>query len=292
MNIDDLLSILNVRPRDSHKGTYGTVLIVGGSRGMSGAAVLAGRAALRGGAGLTRLAVPEGILPTVAAMQAEYTTIPLPEDAAGRIAEGAWEEIRRQAESADVVAVGPGLGKSEGLAVLMWRIWTELERPVILDADGLNMLAETLHAPLAGEFCARKHVRIVTPHPGEFYRLAGITQKLSGDLLRARAITWAREHGCVTVLKGEGTLVTDGESSWRNPTGNPGMATGGSGDVLTGLMAALAAQLLRKEVSPADVARLAVYLHGKAGDFAAKEVGEVSLIAGDIIRFLPEAIQN
>jgi len=283
--INVLHETLLARPRDAHKGTFGTVLVVGGSSGMSGAVTLSGRASLRGGAGLTRVAVPAGIQPIVAAAQAEYTTVALSEDADGRISERAWEEISRQAELAGVVAVGPGMGQSEGLAVLVRRVWTELGKPVILDADGLNLLAKQF--PSSGG----EKSRIITPHPGEFSRLSGVSAH-DPDAQRNAAVLWAKKHQCVVVLKGAGTLVTDGEFSWRNTTGNPGMATGGSGDVLTGLMAAIVAQLSPHGISCLDAVRLAVYLHGKAGDLAAAEIGEVSLTAGDVIRFLPAAIKK
>ncbi|MDO4550452.1 MAG: NAD(P)H-hydrate dehydratase [Planctomycetia bacterium] len=283
------------REKDSHKGTYGTVLLVAGSIGASGAAVLAGRAALRGGAGLTRVAVPMKIQAVVAQMQAEYTTIPLAEDKRGRISESAGEQILLEAEKATVVAVGPGLSRSKSLVKLVRRLWKEVPRPMILDADGLNALAEWIMSDeekRESDFPRKtQDVRIITPHPGEFSRLSGVSAK-DLEAQRAAAVEWARKHQCVVVLKGTGTFVTDGVLSWRNTTGNPGMATGGSGDVLTGMMAAFAAQLLSQGVSGMDVARLAVYLHGKAGDLAVKETGEVSLIAGDILRFLPQAVKN
>lgn len=281
--ITELHEKLLTREWESHKGTFGTVLIVGGSRGMSGSVTLAGRAALRGGAGLVRVAVPECILPTVAVSCAEYTTVPLACEN-GVMAEAAEEEIFQQAAHASVLAVGPGMGHGAGLTQLVRRMWTELTQPMILDADGLNALAADFPTQPGG-------MRVITPHPGEFERLSGVSAK-NPDAQREAAIAWAAKHACVVVLKGAGTLVTDGMLTWRNTTGNPGMATGGSGDVLTGILAAFMAQLLPRDISLFDIARLAVHLHGRAGDLAAAEIGEVSLIAGDIIRLLPMAMMK
>jgi NAD(P)H-hydrate epimerase len=266
------------RASESHKGSYGTALIVGGSRGMSGAVALAGMAALRGGAGLVRLAVPSVVLDTVATFEPSYMTIPLPSDRAGRISADARDRILAAAESATLIALGPGLGRSPGLGLLTSWLYEHLDKPMVVDADGLNALAgrpDSLTRP-GGP-------RILTPHPGEFDRLAG--RRLSPDERRTLAIELATRWKAVVVLKGHGTCVTDGQHCSINPTGNPGMATGGSGDVLTGLVTALACQGL----SPLDAARLGVYLHGLAGDLAAAELGQVSLIASDLVRFLPQA---
>jgi len=266
------------RRRDAHKGDFGTVLLIGGSRGMTGAITLAGMAALRGGAGLVRLAVPDVCLQTVAAHEPSYMTAPLPSDGAGRIAAEAYEQILSLAETATVVGCGPGLGRCWDLDQLVCRLYQELAKPMVVDADGLNALAadpDVLAQP-AGP-------RILTPHPGEFARLIG--RRLETEARRAAAVDLASRCRVVVVLKGFQTLITDGTRQAVNPTGNPGMATGGSGDVLTGLVAALAAQGLE----PFDAARLGVYLHGLAGDLAAAELGEVSLIASDLVRYLPKA---
>lgn len=266
------------RRPDAHKGDFGTALIVGGSRGMAGAPALAGMAALRGGAGLVRLAVPETILDTVAGFEPSYMTVPLPVDKAGHIASTAFDRIAELAEKATVIACGPGLGRSLELDQIVARLYQEIAKPMVFDADALNALAaepDVLANP-AGR-------RILTPHPGEFARLIG--RKLEGDARNDAAIQLAARCNIVVVLKGHHTLVTDGQRHSLNSTGNPGMATGGSGDVLTGLITALACQHLE----PFDAARLGVHLHGLAGDLATEEVGQVSLIAGDLIHYLPEA---
>ena len=253
-------------------------LVVGGSRGMAGAAALAGMAALRGGAGLVRLAVPEPCLDTVAGFEASYMTVPLPADDAGRIAPEAFERLVELIEPATVVACGPGLGRSPGLDRLVARLYREVGKPMVFDADALNALAT--------EPAALSHPggpRVLTPHPGEFAGL--IAKKLDGEERNDAAVELAARCGGVVVLKGHRTLVTDGSRRAINTTGNPGMATGGSGDVLTGLITALACQGLE----PFDAARLGVHLHGLAGDLAAEEIGQVSLVAGDLIQFISEA---
>jgi ADP-dependent NAD(P)H-hydrate dehydratase len=277
-NSDNELPRLPPRRPDAHKGDFGVALIVGGSRGMAGAAALAGMAALRGGAGRVRLAVPDVVLDTVAGFEPSYMTAPLPSDAAGRIASGAFDRIVELAETATVVACGPGLGRSLELDRLVLRLYREIAKPMVFDADALNALAiepETLVHP-GGP-------RILTPHPGEFARLVG--GRLAPDLHAEAAVQMAARCGIVVVLKGHRTLVTDGARRAINATGNPGMATGGTGDVLTGLITAMACQHLEAF----DAARLGVHLHGLAGDLAAEELGEVSLVAGDLILYLPDA---
>jgi ADP-dependent NAD(P)H-hydrate dehydratase len=277
---DSLPRLARRRP-DAHKGDFGTALIVGGSRGMTGAVALAGMAALRAGAGLVRLAVAEKCLDVVAAFEPSYMTAPLPDDSAGRIAAAAHDRIVELADKATVVACGPGMGRSDDLDQLVGRLYEGLAKPMVIDADALNALAtwpHLLERPAAA--------RILTPHPGEFARLIG--RKLDGDDRRQAAVELAGRCGIVVVLKGHRTLVTDGRRQWHNTTGNPGMATGGSGDSLTGIITALACQGLE----PYDAARLGVCLHGLAGDLAAEELGQVSLIAGDLVRFLPKAFQR
>jgi ADP-dependent NAD(P)H-hydrate dehydratase len=302
---DNELPRLPPRRPDAHKGDFGTALIVGGSRGMAGAVSLAGMAALRGGAGLVRLAVPDAIADTVAGFEPSYMTAPLPCDAAGRITAAAFDRIVELVEKATVIACGPGLSRSLELDQLVQRLYREIAKPMVFDADALNALAtepETLVHP-GGP-------RILTPHPGEFARLIGggiggadipVCQKrrdpsgrqeclphrgLAPDLRAEAAVQLAARCGIVVVLKGHRTLVTDGARRAINATGNPGMATGGTGDVLTGLITSLACQHLE----PFDAARLGVHLHGLAGDLAAEELGEVSLIASDLILYLPDAI--
>ena len=268
------------RPPESHKGDFGLALVVGGSRGMAGAVALAGMAALRGGAGLVRLAVPEVCLETVASFEPSYMTVPLPCDRAGRISWRARGEIVELAETADAVACGPGLGRSAGLEALVSDLYARLGKPMVVDADGLNALSarrEVLGSPGGA--------RILTPHPGEFARLMG-RDRVAAHEREPAAVELAGHCGVVVVLKGHRTLITDGRQRATNTTGNPGMATGGSGDVLTGLVTALACQGL----APFEAARLGVFLHGLAGDLAAAELGQQAMIASDLIRFLPAAM--
>jgi ADP-dependent NAD(P)H-hydrate dehydratase len=269
------------RDPDAHKGDFGTALIVGGSRGMSGAVALAGMAALRGGAGLVRLAVPDVCLETVAGFEPSYTTLPLPCDAAGRISLKAADQIIEHSAAATVMALGPGLGRSTELDQLATRLYRKIALPMVVDADGLNALASQ------PDVLARPGgPRILTPHPGEFARLTG--KKLDGEARQQAAVELAARCGVVLLLKGHRTLATDGKRQAINATGNPGMATGGSGDVLTGLITALLCQLLE----PFEAAQLGAHLHGLAGDLAAKELGQVSLIAQDLVEFLPAAFHE
>ena len=278
---EEPLPRLPERPADAHKGHFGFALIVGGCRGMTGAVALAGMAALRGGAGLVRLAVPQSCLDTVAAFEPSYMTLPLPDDPDGRIAPGAFDAIAEWTNWATVVALGPGLGRSEGLDELVGRLYRELPKPMIIDADALNALATQ-----PGVLAEGGGPRILTPHPGEFARLIG--RQLSGEEAETAAVELAARCGIVLVLKGHRTLTTDGKLRAKNDTGNPGMATGGAGDVLTGLITALACQGL----GPFEAAQLGVYLHGLSGDIAAAELGEVSLTASDLVECLPDAFEE
>lgn len=282
MNPAQDLPRLPLRAPDAHKGSFGLALVLGGSRGMAGAIALAGTAALRGGAGLVRLAVPETILPTVAGFEPSYMTVPLAADRAGRIALDAYPSILKLAETATAVAVGPGLGRSLGLTALVRRLYETLDKPLLLDADALNALAscrEVLQRPAAP--------RVLTPHPGEFVRLVGL-DRLPPEQREEQAAALAARLGVVIVLKGHHTLITDGQRQAINATGNPGMATGGSGDVLTGLVTSLLCQGL----APFDAAQLGVYLHGLAGDLAAAELSQEAMIASDLPRFLPAAFRQ
>jgi NAD(P)H-hydrate epimerase len=273
------------RPADSNKGTFGRVLVVAGSRGMSGAAVLCGSAALRGGAGLVYVAVPESIQSIVAAGNPCYLTEPLAEDPQGRVAASCEPSVMATAAKMSAVAFGPGLGNHRGTVQLALSLTTHCSLPLVIDADGLNAMAEhtdRLHRDrMAGP-------RILTPHPGEFARLLGSDVPQVQANRRELAVKFAAEHGVVLLLKGFGTIVTDGHRVYVNPTGNPGMATGGTGDVLTGLIAALLAQGMQ----PFDAAQLGAYWHGLAGDLARDELGEMSLIASDLLHYLPRAIRQ
>jgi ADP-dependent NAD(P)H-hydrate dehydratase len=268
------------RPLNSNKGLFGRLLIVAGSRGMSGAAVLCAGAALRGGAGLVRLAVPESILSIVAAANPCYMTASLPEDAHGRLSTGALPELLELVHDNNVAALGPGLGQNPDLSAVLTAILEQTTTPLILDADALNALAGRLDA-------LRKHRSpiVLTPHPGEFARLIRCDIPTVQSRREELAMRFAATHGVMLVLKGHGTVVTDGRRVYINTTGNPGMATGGTGDVLTGLLAALIGQKLETFAAT----QLGVYLHGLAGDLALSEMGAVSLTASDLLRFLPKA---
>ncbi|MGH7192952.1 MAG: NAD(P)H-hydrate dehydratase [Candidatus Saccharimonadales bacterium] len=271
------------RSPDSHKGDFGYVLLIGGSTGMTGALALAGTAALRSGAGLVQVATPRVCQPIVASFEPSFMTAALEHDEAGRISGAARDRLGELAEKATVVACGPGLGRSDELTELVCWLYTHLKQPAVFDADALNALAsrpETL-SQAGGP-------RVLTPHLGEFQRLIGAERRMTRDEAERRAAELALQCGAVIVLKGHQTLITDGQRQYHNTTGNPGMATGGAGDVLTGVTAALLAQKL----PPLDAARLAVHLHGLAGDLAADELGQVSLIASDLPHYLPRAFQQ
>jgi NAD(P)H-hydrate epimerase len=278
-NVD--LPQLPPREPDAHKGTFGRALLVGGSRGMTGAIALAGMSTLRSGAGLVTLAVPESVLPIVAAYEPSYMTIGLAEDdaAPGHLGASALAEIKRRAEIATCVALGPGVGRTDALTSLVNDLYRELPQPMVIDADALYGLAQQNNS-------LAKHAgpRILTPHPGEFQRLMQ-RDELSRDEAESLAIKMAADHHLVVVLKGNHTLVTDGRETFHNVTGNPGMATGGSGDVLTGVITALVCQGLK----PYDAAQLGVYLHGLAGDLCANDFGQVGMIASDLVKYLPRA---
>ena len=272
---------LKKRCLEAHKGDFGRVCIVAGSLGMSGAATLAGRAALRAGAGLVRVAVPKSVLPIVAAIEPSFTTIPLPEDTAGRISSKAAGIILKAAAENDVLAFGPGVGASGAIRGILANLIEKKELRLVIDADGLNNLSKINNWPANS-----KAKLILTPHPGEMKKLwMSVFREKQPDCRKEQAIRLAKETGAVVVLKGAGTVITDGEMVYVNTTGNPGMATAGSGDVLTGVIAALAGQ----GFSDLNAAISGVYIHGLAGDIAAEGKGEVSLIATDIIEALSGA---
>jgi ADP-dependent NAD(P)H-hydrate dehydratase len=273
---------LPARPRDSHKGRFGSVLILAGSRGMAGAAALCGASALRSGAGLVRVASPAEIQPTVASFEPSYMTYPLPCDDDGLIRfEAARPFLERLIATTDIIAVGPGLGQSDDIRQLVRFLITATAKPLVIDADGLNALVSQTDL-LAG----LGRPVVLTPHPGEFSRLIGVdTANVQANRVELAAKLARVSEPLVVVLKGSNTVVTDGSRYFVNATGNPGMATGGSGDVLTGVIAALLGQKL-----PAfEAAQLGVFIHGLAGDIARDQNGEIGLIAGDIVDALPDA---
>ncbi len=285
---DEMRGLLRKRPAEAHKGLFGHVLVLGGSRGMSGASAMTATAALRAGAGLVTVAAPESAQPIIAARLSEAMTVALPEDQ-GALAESGFAELSEVAERADVMCVGPGATQNPQAQQLMVQALREIDKPTVVDADGLNALAGN-----ADSVRQRQAALVLTPHPGECARLLDReTDSIQEDRIAAVRETAAR-YRAVCVLKGRRTLVADGRSTKApipvaiNTSGNPGMATGGSGDSLTGIIAALLAQRL----DALDAACLGVYLHGRAGDLACTRRGEAGLIAGDIIEAIPDAIRE
>ncbi len=268
------------RAVDSHKGSYGRAVIIGGSMGMSGAVSLAGLGALRGGAGLVYLACPRSVWSAVAAIEPSYLTVPLPEDAHGRLAVPSIPEILTACQNADAVAIGPGLGQSDDLREVVSQVVRGVDVPCVIDADGLNLLVDRLEI-----LATARSSRVLTPHPGEFARLTGLSIHEVQANREGLAVQFANRHRVVLVLKGAGTVVTDGQRLFINRTGNPGLATGGTGDVLTGLITALIAQ----GAAPFDAACLGCHLHGLAGDIAAEELSPPGMIASDLPKYLPLA---
>jgi len=268
------------RPENSHKGTFGKVLIIAGSSGMSGAACLAGMGALRGGAGLVFLAIPESIQSIVSTVNPCYLTIPLHVDRQDRLSEESETLLFDQIDHFDAVAIGPGCGQHKWIQQLTLNLYTKLKRPLIVDADALNTLAASNKPlPTAGG------PRILTPHPGEFSRLIHKSIEEIEQHREALSTTFAEQHQVVLLLKGANSIITDGTRIAINPTGNSGMATGGSGDVLTGLITALSGQGLEAF----EATQLAACLHGLAGDLAAQDLSQHALIASDLPDYLPEA---
>jgi NAD(P)H-hydrate epimerase len=280
---EDLAPLIGARPGDSHKGDYGHLLVVAGSVGKSGAAILTARGGIRVGAGLVTVAVPEPVLSTVEGASLESMAVPLPAAGDG-LGEAALSAATTACAGKDALAVGPGLGTVGETGDTVRQLVSRCIQPLVVDADGLNAFAGRV-----GELAERKGETILTPHPGELSRLLGVeTKEIVGDRVAAvrRA---AAESQATVVLKGHLTLIADPLGGiYVNPTGNPGMATGGSGDVLTGMIAGF----LTQGYESLDAARLGVYLHGLAGDLAAAEVGEAGLAAGDLLERVPAAVEK
>jgi ADP-dependent NAD(P)H-hydrate dehydratase / NAD(P)H-hydrate epimerase len=275
--------LLEERQPGGHKGTYGHALVVGGSRGKTGAAAMAGMAALRAGAGLVTVATAESALPVVASHSPEVMTEALPETGDGAISTKAFDygKIGAIVAGKAVLAIGPGLGTDPETVDFVRRAVADVELPTVIDADGLNALP--------AEFTGRPSM-VLTPHPGEMGRLCGkTTAEVMSDRLSV-ARSYAMEREVMLVLKGQRTLVAapDGRV-WVNLTGTPALGTGGTGDILTGLIAGLIAQF-PDQVEEAVLA--AVWLHGLAGELGAAEIGEQGLIASDLLSYLPEAIES
>jgi ADP-dependent NAD(P)H-hydrate dehydratase len=282
MQLIKMIPKLKPRAIDAHKGDFGKVCIIAGSTGFSGAAAIAAKSALRSGAGLVRLAVPQSVLPIVAAIEPCYTTIPLTEDSSGKISAKAVDTVLKTVEENDIMAFGPGVGVSGGVKTVLENLLRLEGIRLVIDADGLNNLALLKNWP-----DINKTNLILTPHPGEMKRLwDGLLRKPMPQDREAVSVEFAQASKAVIVLKGYGTVVTDAEKIYINTTGNPGMATAGCGDVLTGIITSLCGQGLDNF----DASVLGVYVHGLAGDLAAKDKGQISLIATDIIDYLPKAL--
>lgn len=277
LNHETVLSLLPDRNPWGHKGEFGKLLLLCGSRGYTGAAFFAAMGALRSGAGLVFLGVPESIYVIEAVKLNEPVIFPLP-DADGRLSAGAVPEILSRLPRMDAVLVGPGLGQSEGTLAVVRAVLEKAECPVVVDADGINVLRA--HRDLLR---GRKSPTILTPHDGEFARLGGII----GEDRMAAAAALADDLGCVVLLKGHETCVTDGTDGYINPTGNSGMAVGGSGDVLAGVITAL----LGAGLPPLEAAACGAWLHGAAGDRCAAELGQYGMLPTDMLGALPRLMK-
>jgi hydroxyethylthiazole kinase-like uncharacterized protein yjeF len=284
LTLERIRPLVPVRKADSHKGTYGHVVVIAGSRGKTGAAILASRACMRAGAGLTTLAAPRSLNNVIAGALIEVMTEPLRDTAAEEIESLTDDEWRMLLERKTVVLFGPGIGVTDSTRSNLRWLLRHLDIPWVIDADGLNNLALDID-----RLRKAKTAPILTPHPGEMARLIGKdTLAVNKDRIGV-ARAFATEHGCYVVLKGARTvLAIPGGKVFINPTGNPGMASGGMGDVLAGILAALLAQRL----SPEEAMKLAVYLHGLVADRIAAERGAIGMIASDIIDGLPAAMHS
>jgi hydroxyethylthiazole kinase-like uncharacterized protein yjeF len=281
----DLASFVAPRASDSNKGMYGHVLVVGGSLGKAGAAAMAGISSLRSGAGLSTVATAKSVLATVAGFHPELMTEPLAETGEGTISDLAFERIEELAKGKTVLAIGPGISRHPQTADLVRRLISKIQIPSVLDADGLNAFEGR-----ANELRGNGRTLVITPHPGEMGRLVG---RSTADVQKDRLGTarkFAREHDVIVVLKGNRTLIArpDGEV-WVNTTGNPGMSTGGTGDILTGMVAGMIAQ---QPKNPFEAVLAAVHLHGLAGDVMRAKIGEHPLIATDLLTGLLEAFRR
>jgi ADP-dependent NAD(P)H-hydrate dehydratase / NAD(P)H-hydrate epimerase len=295
----DVASLIGPRPRDSNKGMYGHVLVVGGSVGKAGAAAMAGFSALRTGAGLVTVATARSVLNTVAGFHPELMTEPLEETEAGSISTRGMMAFREIAARKTVLAIGPGISRDAETAEFVRTVVRESNMPIVLDADGLNAFegrAKDINrkgregAANNAKNAKNRGTLVLTPHPGEMARLTELsTAAIQRDRIGV-ARQFASEHQVIVVLKGDRTVIArpDGEA-WVNPTGNPGLSTGGTGDILTGMVAGMLAQHPQR---PFEAVLAAVYLHGLAGDVACESMGEHSLVATDLVKALPEAFRR
>jgi len=276
LNHEQVLSILPDRKAEAHKGDFGKILLLCGSKGYTGAAYFAAMGALRSGAGLVFLGVPESIYVIEAVKLNEAIVFSLP-DEAGKLSADAIPEILERLPKMDAVLVGPGLGQSEGVLQAVKAVLENAQCPVVLDADGINLIAA--HKDIVR---GRTAPTILTPHGGEFARLGGNVQERA-----VAAEAMAKDLGCVMLLKGHHTVITDGVTTYINPTGNPGMAVGGSGDVLSGIITAL----LGQGIAPLEAAACGAWLHGAAGDICADEIGQYGMLPTDMLHVLPRLLK-
>ena len=276
LNENSVLSLLPDRPEDAHKGNFGKLLLLCGSRGFTGAAYLSAMGALRSGAGLVFLGVPESIYAIEAIKLNEAVVFPLP-DRDGALSRESIGEIQRRLHQMDAMLLGCGLGLTADTEALVSWALKNVSCPLILDADGITLAAQ--HKDLLR---GRTGITILTPHEGEFARL-GYPARERQDIAAAAA----RELGCILVLKGHRTVITDGTRTYINPTGNPGMAVGGSGDVLAGIITALVGQGL----APLEASACGCWLHGKAGDVCAKQLGQYGMLPTDMLDALPRLLK-
>ncbi len=272
------------RKKNAHKGDFGHIFVLAGSKGFTGAAYLCAQGALLSGAGLVTLGIPNSLNVIVARKLTEAMTRPLPENKSGALSLAAFTKIKQFLPKVDILAIGPGLSQHSQTQRLIRKIISQLERPMVIDADGLNALKGHLDI-----LKKTKSVKILTPHPGEMARLLGTNTKNVQNKRTGLAKKLSAMYNIITILKGHGTVVAapDGRL-YINKTGNPGMAKGGTGDVLTGIIAAFLAQ--RQE--PFEAAKLAVHVHGLAADLAIRKTGQLSLLASDILDKLPQAIKK
>ena len=285
ITVRDFVPLIGPRPVDSNKGLYGHVLVVGGSVGKAGSVAMAGMSALRVGTGLATVATAESVLPTVAGFHPDLMTDPLAETAEGTIAASAEQRLNALIKGKSVIAIGPGISRFPETSELVRTLIGRGDIPIVLDADGLNAFEGKTN-----ELSGKGRLLVITPHPGEMARLAGrSTAEVQEDRLGV-ARQFAREHELIVVLKGHRTLmVQPSGEAWVNTTGNPGMSTGGTGDILTGMVAGMIAQH-RNDVLLAVCA--AVHLHGLAGDVMLESVGQHSMVATDLLRGLPAAFRR
>ncbi len=277
LNHEKVLQLLPVRNPFSHKGEFGKILLLCGSVGYTGAAALSSMGALRSGAGLVFLGVPQSIYAIEAVKLTEAIVFPLSERD-GKLGEEAVPNILERLPKLDAVLIGPGLGQSEGTLAVTKAVLENFDGPVVLDADGINVISQ--HKDILR---GRSAPTILTPHDGEFQRMGG---EICTDRV-ASAVKLTHDLGCIVLLKGHETVITDGQAVYINHTGNPGMAVGGSGDVLAGLITSLLGQGLK----PLEAAACGAWIHGAAGDLCAQEIGQYGMLPSDMVQALPRLLK-